>query len=297
MRMTTVVQWLLVGTVGAACASNKDPFAGTDAPPQIDAAPQVDAPPVETTDAPTIKCAPTPTKLIVFGDSITDCSVVGGDQDPGCVSKIVAADLNTRFATAPTYSNPAFGGAVTSQVPTQIDGVQGGPGHVLALIYIGGNDLAPYIFQSDTAAMNAWTGSIKASVMAQWNKIFQKLGDTTKFPDGVTVLMNTQYNPFDDCTAPPDNVSQVKSDILHQYNDMLKAIAAAHPDNTIIVDQYPEWLGHGRSYEQASCPHYIPNAVPYMKPGDLIHAGTDGNKQLAKVIGGGLDRLYKDCTP
>ncbi len=296
MRMTrVVVPCLLVGVVGAGCASKADPFAATDAAPSGDAAAQIDAPPVVTADAPTIACAPTPARLLVFGDSITDCSVVGGDQDPGCVSKIVATDLKARFAPNVTYANPAVGGAVTSDVPKQIDGVQGGAGHVLALIYIGGNDLAPYIFQSDQAAMNAWNGSIKAGVVAQWTKIFEKLGDASKFPDGVTVLMNTQYNPFDDCTAPPDNVSQTKATILHEYNDLLRSIAAEH--DTVIVDQYPGWLGHGRTYAQASCPHYIPNAVPYMKPGDLIHAGTEGNKQLATVMSTGLDRLYRDCTP
>ena len=48
--------------------------------------------------------------------------------------------------------------AVTDDVPnSQMLNIQTGmPGHVLVNIHIGGNDLAPFIFQSDQAAMDAF---------------------------------------------------------------------------------------------------------------------------------------------
>src|SRR5258705_414391 len=91
------------------------------------------------------------------------------------------------------------------------------------------------------------------------------VGDSAKFPGGATLLMNTQYNPFDDCTASPYNVSAVKIGVLHMFNDQVKAIAAAHPVASIVVDQHKPFLGHGHHYNVMTCPYYMANAVSMMQ--------------------------------
>src|SRR5438874_386312 len=82
----------------------------------------------------------------------------------------------------------------------------------------GGNDLAPYIFMSDAQAMAAWNGTIKANLQSTYAATFATLADPSKFPGGATLLMNTQYNPFDECAAGPYNVSLVKQAILGEFN-------------------------------------------------------------------------------
>src|SRR5574339_78653 len=88
-----------------ACGDESDPFApGDDDAPTADAAPGGDDTPdaapddEEPADAgPKRKCAPAPKRLVVLGDSITECSVTGGKNDPGCVSKLFHAEVEKRF--------------------------------------------------------------------------------------------------------------------------------------------------------------------------------------------------------
>jgi hypothetical protein len=291
---------LLMSTIAlAACGGGGDPFAGGDdaggsgAP---DAAPGTpDAAPGAPDAATSLQCAPKPTKLVVLGDSIVDCTVIGGAQSADCVSKQFYEYVRDHYAPDLAYVPLAVGGAQTSGIMQQLQNVPTGPGHLLVMIYIGGNDLSPYIFQSDQAAMDGYN-SILPGIVQDWQDFYSFLADTSKFPDGVTVIMNNQYNPFDDCTASPYNLSPLKINLLHMFNAVLVDIANEHHDNAILVDQFTPFLGHGHHYNVATCPHYMAGATPYMK--DLIHANADGNKQLAKVLEGGADRLYgPGCTP
>jgi hypothetical protein len=202
--------------------------------------------------------------------------------------------VKTNYAPDAVYENRAVGGAQTAGLTQQYTQIQGGPGHVLLMVYMGGNDLAPYIFQSDSAAMNAFNGII-GGVVEDWQELFAYFDDAARFPDGVTIVMNNQYNPFDDCTASPYNLSQVKSNLLHMFNAVLVDLANEHFQNTILVDQYTPYLGHGHHYNVMACPHYSAGQTAYMK--DLIHANPAGNTALATVLNEGADRLYESCKP
>jgi hypothetical protein len=239
-------------------------------------------------------CAPKPKRLVVLGDSITDCSVIGGPNDPDCVSRLFYDYVKTNFAEDLAYEPHAVGGATTNGIAQQLANVQGGPGHVLVMIYIGGNDLAPYIFQSDSAAMSGYTQMLPG-IVSDWADFFSFFSDEAKFPDGVTVVMNSQYNPFDDCTASPYNLSALKINLLHMFNAVLVDMANEHFDNTLLIDQFTPFLGHGHHYNVASCPHYVAGAKGYMQ--DLIHANAEGNKALAEQLNHGADLLYEDCEP
>lgn len=276
------------------CSSNKDPFAGnTDAQNGSGSNAGGDA----GVDAPLAvhKCAAAPKRIVILGDSITACSVIGGPDNADCVSKQFSDYVIAHYGPGAKYENHAVGGAKFADVAGQLQGVPAEPGPALVMMFIGGNDLAPYIFMSDQAAMDAWTNTIEPEMAPFYDSVFTALADTTKFPDGATLLMNTQYNPFDDCAAGPYNVSLAKSQILASFNAKLVEISNAHPVSSIIVDQHPKFLGHGHCYEQPSCPHYIANATAYMK--DVIHANAAGNAVLAGVANSGADRLYRDCTP
>jgi lysophospholipase L1-like esterase len=299
-RFGLVISMVVACGLGAGCGGESDPFAEGDAGggggefdaggPTIDAGGggDVDA----NTDQPGLRCPPKPTRVVVMGDSITDCTVIGGPDSPDCVSKQFFDYVKANVAPDATYLNVAVGGAQTKALAQQTANVPPGPGHLLVMVYMGGNDLAPYIFQSDASAEAAYD-DILPGIVQNWKDLFAYYTDTSKFPDGATVIVNNQYNPFDDCTASPYNLSQTKSNLLHMFNIVLGDIANEYFANAILVDQYKPYLGHGHHYNVASCPHYQAGMTPFMK--DLIHANADGNKALAAELAKGVDRLYKDC--
>jgi GDSL-like lipase/acylhydrolase family protein len=285
----------------AACSSDSDPFAAVpDASGgggTVDAASgapdgggggEVDA----GGGGPLLTCTPIPTRFVVLGDSITDCTVIGGPDSADCVSKKVFDYIKAEYAPEVTYLNVAVGGAQTDGMAQQLQNVPGGPGHVLVMIYIGGNDLAPYIFQSDAAAQQAYE-EILPGVVQDWVDMFTFFADTERFPDGYTVIMNNQYNPFDDCTAAPYYLSQTKTNLLHMFNVVLGDIANQYFQTTILIDQFTPFLGHGHHHADAECPYYMPNMEGFMA--DLIHANGPGNVLLAEQVYKGVDQLYKDC--
>ncbi len=296
MRSIILTTCILGGLAAACGGGNDDPFAsGDDTTDEPDASATTgpDATPGSADAAPTRACAATPTRVVVVGDSITACSVTGGAQAASCVSKQVADYVKATYAPDASYENYAVGGARLADLAGQIAGIPAGTGPVLLVTYMGGNDLAPYIFQSDSAAMNAWT-TLSAQMRETWTGVFASLADDARFPQGVTVLMNTQYSPFDDCTASPYNLSAAKTEILHSFNDTLGQIAASAGDAAMLVHQHGPYLGHGHHHDVPSCPHYQAGATPYMQ--DTIHANAAGNVALATVMKGGVDRLYDDCT-
>jgi lysophospholipase L1-like esterase len=247
-----------------------------------------------STGEPPASCQPTPTRMVILGDSIAACAVVGGKQSDDCAPKI----LNDHFAATYgplTYENLAVGGAVTSDIPqNQLSDIEVGiPGHVVVMIYIGGNDLAGYIFGSDQAAIDGWNDTTGPEVAAAWEEILAFLEDESNFPDGVTLLMNTQYNPFDDCTAPPYFVSETKIELLHAHNDALVERANSRPWG-FIADQHPSYLGHGHYVNDQSCPHYDASFDGWM--GDLIHPNALGHHHLADVMIEVADtQIYSGC--
>jgi hypothetical protein len=284
---------LAISILGTAVAcSNKDPFAaGSDAPPGGDGKLGDSM----TADAAPHHCVAAPARIIVLGDSITACSVIGGPQSADCISKKFSDYVIAHYGPGATYENHAVGGAKLADIAGQLAGVPAGTGRALVMIYIGGNDLSPFIFQSDSAAMDAYTMMIEPQLTSVYDATFASLADPAKFPAGATLLMNTQYNPFDDCTAPPYNLSATKTGILHMFNDKVTAIGAQHGDAAIVVDQHQPFLGHGHHYNVTTCPYYQAGDVAWMQ--DTIHANAAGNVDLANVADGGADRLYRDCIP
>jgi lysophospholipase L1-like esterase len=235
-----------------------------------------------TTGDPPAGCQPIPTRMVVLGDSIVACVGVGGKDSNDCAPKRLSDHLAATYGPL-TYENLSVGGAVTSDIPQyQLPTIEVGiPGHVIVVIYIGGNDLSPYIFVSDQAALDGWNNTTGPEVAAAWDEILAFFGDPANFPDGATLLLNTQYNPFDDCTAPPYFVSETKIELLHAHNEALIDRAASQPWG-FAADQHPSYLGHGHYVNDASCPYYDESFEGWM--GDLIHPNALGHHHLADVM-------------
>jgi lysophospholipase L1-like esterase len=233
--------------------------------------------------------APRPARLVVLGDSITACSNVGGKMADACSLKKLYDYVKATYAPALVYDNQAVGGAVSADVPRQqLAAVKPGPGRVLVVVYVGGNDLAKYIFSSDAAATTGLMTDLPG-VLSAWDQIFAYFEDKTKFPDGYTLVMSSQYNPFDDCTALPYNVTAKKFELLHAFNDQLASVA--QKKGATITDQYTPFLGHGHHYNVMKCPHFMPGAANWM--GDLIHPNPVGHADLFEQWKKTIDALYR----
>lgn len=261
---------------------------GDDSGSSADAAPDVDAQPAPL-------CLPTPSRFIVLGDSIQACVTVNGKDSDDCAAKILHSNYDSSLAPGITYENVAVGGAVTADVPeNQLPVVTTGEaGHVVVMIYIGGNDLQTYLPASDEVAMQGLIDDLPG-IRANWEEIFAFFDDTAKFPDGATILMNNQYNPFDDCTEQASGIalSAAKNQLLRDFNSALQEIADQH-DNAFLTDQFTTYLGHGHNYAAEACPHYAADSVPFMA--DLIHPNEAGNAHLAARLALTKDTLYAGC--
>lgn len=240
------------------------------------------------------ECLPSPTRVVVLGDSIFTCVTAGGPDAAGCATKIVHNWVSENVGPA-AYENYSVNGAVTHDIPDeQLAQIPVGmPGHTLVLIYIGGNDLSEYIFASDEDTVAGYMEK-RPELDQNWADIFAFLQDPANFPDGTTIMMNTQYNPFDDCTAPPYNLSETKIEMLAMYNADLVAKADAQ-DNAYIADQHTPFLGHGHHYNVDSCPFYQPDSEYWMTALDLIHPYGNGHVNIGDEIVAILEPLYAGC--
>jgi len=279
----------------AACGGSEDPFAAADGGNNnggADSAPASNAD-ARVTDAGTVSCAPTPSRLIVLGDSVAACSTVsGGVGSANCSATMVYEHLKATVNPQLTYENVAVPGAVTEDIPNdQIGDVSPAPGHALVLIFVGGNDLQPYIFISDSAATSRYATD-EPRLKLEWDRIYAWLENPSNFPDGVTLMMSTQYNPFDDCTSSPYNLSQYKTGLLSDFNQTLTEQANAR-EYAIITNQHTSFLGHGHHYQVQECPHFQASSEGWMQ--DLIHPNNAGHANLAKNWNTTADAIYGSC--
>jgi hypothetical protein len=238
--------------------------------------------------------AAVPERFIVFGDSILACSTInGGKTGQGCSARLVHDHLESRFGASITYENAAVGGAVTADVIGQMNGVDATqPGHALVLIGIGGNDLSGFLLTPDSTAMNEFD-SLSMRLDEAWEDMLDWLLDEAHFPDGLTLVVDNQYNPFDDCSADPYSfMSPLKTELLGVFNDRVAERLEVVP-NAQLSDLYLAFLGHGHHYRTEGCPHTKEGAEYWMIGGtDLIHPGIPGHAGIAVEVESAIDRAY-----
>lgn len=241
-----------------------------------------------------------PARYIVLGDAIPEAETgLGGPDDPANSFLLMRDYIKSKYKAANlTYENLAKAGTATADVPgEQLDKVDTSKGgHVLVNIHVGGNDLAAFILKSDQAAQDAFDSTM-SDAEADWQKMFEFFEDKSKFPDGATFIINTQFNPFDDCTELHGlfRVSDVKIGLMKQFNARLAALADAR-DNAVVADHVPVFLGHGHHYDNDKCPHYEAGSEYWMVGGtDLTHINEKGYAGMTKVFEGVADTLYAGC--
>lgn len=241
-----------------------------------------------------------PARYIVLGDAIPEALTgLDGPDDPANSFLLMRDYIKSKYKAADlSYENIAKAGTSTKDVPgEQLDRVDTSkPGHVLVNIHVGGNDLAAFILKSDKAAQDAFDQTM-SQAEADWNTVFEFFEDKSKFPDGVTFIVNTQFNPFDDCTEMHNlfRVSEVKIGLMKKFNARLAALANARK-NAVVADHYQVFLGHGHHHDNDKCPHYESGSEYWMVGGtDLTHINEKGYAGMTKVFEGVADTLYAGC--
>ena len=241
-------------------------------------------------------CGVKPARYIVIGHSVAACFDVGGTMSEQCASKSVETYMAMKFPGL-TYENYAVDGALIADVVNnQLPMIMGGAGPVFVNVFIGGNDLAAHLYEPDATATQSWM-SLEPGAMQNMNTIVSYFEDKSKFPGGAVVMINSQYNPFDECvTSAYSYASMVKQNIIKEFNaDLLTKIVGAHK-SAVYVENYGDVLGHGDNYNQAmsttgmACPHYMAGAATWMA--DLIHPNALGHAQLAKEMTAAVDLAY-----
>ena len=237
-----------------------------------------------------------PDRLVFLGDSIPGCTGVGGKEGPQCGPKVLFNYVKENINPDVTYENLAVPGAVTEDVATeQIFEITEGSESVLVILYAGGNDLQPYIFASDDRANSAFA-ALQPEVEGHWRDTFAHLNDQEKFSGRMEMIINKQFNPFDDCTASPYNVTPRKSELLRDFNNVVSDLADEE-ENVHVADQYTPFLGHGHHYRVQSCPNYVADSEYWMVGGlDLVHPNGLGHASIANVWQNLVDEIYKDCN-
>ncbi|MBM4362641.1 MAG: SGNH/GDSL hydrolase family protein [Deltaproteobacteria bacterium] len=223
-------------------------------------------------------CRPLPSRFVVLGDSIADCFSV---QPEECGPYLIREELRQARSPELTYENHAVSGSLLSDVARQATEVAGGPGHVLVWIHSIGNDLILRLV--DDAAWDA-----------AFAKVFGHFTDPARFPDGATFLLNTQYSPFDQCPDAPGGRGSISAEadlLLQDINRRVFIERAEARADTVTIDQYPDWLGHGRFADIRGCPHCGSDNTSWMS-NDGTHPGPLGYAHMAEKWKVALDRMY-----
>jgi hypothetical protein len=178
----------------------------------------------------------------------------------------------------------AKAGAVTADLPGQAREVSGGPGHVAVWAWAIGNDIT----NGYALGQPLDYGSLNAS----WAEVFGYFTDSSRFPDGVTFLLNTQYTPFDECPAAwgPNSDNGEIEGILRDANRTLFLDVAQRRNDAIAVDQYPDWLGHGEFANVRGCPHCGLDNTSWMGGG--VHPNATGFAHITAKWKLAFDGMY-----
>lgn len=215
-------------------------------------------------------CTSPPARFIVLGDSIADCTGVDMNTTV-CAPNLIAEHLRASLGPTLAFETHAVDGAKVEDLLSQAMKVAGGPEHVYVWTYCMGNDL------TDVA-----TGTTDVSTLVTGYKaMFDYFADTSRFPGGATFLLNTQYNPNDECRVPGAKSYPASIDdlIISVNKTLILDVAEARPD-AVAIDQLPDFLGHGNNANVHGCPYCGPDNTSWMN--DVLHPNAAGNIHIAE---------------
>jgi hypothetical protein len=259
------------------------PRCAANSPPRVD----------ENDDVVGLDCGrPLPTRMVTLGDSIAFCLFPSGFSD--CAPTLVSDYVREHYAPLLQYQSLAVPGVETPAVLEQARRIAPGPGHLLVWIWVGGNEMAR-CSRPTLPETRACIDTLLAGLPATWEQIFSYFDDRSRFPDGVSFMLNTQYSLYDQCVHPlgPERMEFAEATIQRFNRDVIMSAALAR-DNVVAVDQYPDFLGHANQANHNGCPHCSrdDNALWLL---DGTHPNNRGNHHIADKWKVAIDRAYGAC--
>lgn len=246
-------------------------------------------------------CDLRPTSLAILGDASPAGVTVGGTKDDKNAFKILHGHLKSELGLSELgYENYASDGAkfVELDQKQMLEVSTSTDGPVMVVVHAGSHDLAGYLFKSDQDAKDDFDGEWVKSHKSLKNLVAH-FENKDKFPKGATIVINTLYNPFDDCQEYYKlviRVSEVKTELMGKFNQKLRDFAAEY-DNIVIADQHPAFLGHGHHHDNEKCPHYKSGSDYLMKGGaDNTNLSTKGHAFMGNVLKTTVDKMFKGCS-
>jgi hypothetical protein len=225
-------------------------------------------------------CAPIPGKLVALGNSIADC----GDK-PGCAPKQLAGYIREQYAPSLKYENHAANASDLEDLMRQAGMVEPGPGHVAVWLFA-------FPSEPTSLALDTWK--------AQMNALMDYFTDPARFPDGATFMVNTQFNPSDECslvgpayTAAPLSADQNQA--LRTINQQLFVELGVSREDTVTIDEYPDFLGHASHANMRGCPYCSTDNTSWVA--DSVHPNEAGYNHIFQKWRIAVDEMYGGkCT-
>ncbi len=231
-------------------------------------------------------CSAVPDRFIVLGNSVATCD--GRDPDGwGCAPSMLAHHLRTSYSPQLEYQNLAVPGNLGSfqNLLAQAERADPTVGRVVVWIYSLPED-------PRSTDLDLWR--------AQLDAVMRHFLEPAVASEGAIFMLNTQYSPSDQCPNPPTpydsgSLTLEEEATLQELNRNLFIDLALERADTVTVDQYPDWLGHGWNAGVASCPHCYEDNVLWQ--GDPIHPNQLGQVHIFEKWQIAVDRIYGAGCP
>jgi hypothetical protein len=226
-------------------------------------------------------CAPVPERLIALGNSVARCD----ETKAGCAPLALANYLRETYSPSLSYENHAENDSDLVDLLQEAKLVKGGNGHLAVWIFA---------FPSDPTSLQVdlWK--------KQLGDVFDYFTDTSRFPDGATFLLNTQYSPSDRCSLggpvfASDPLTPEEELALQTINQALFVDRGVAGADAVTVDQYPDWLGHGSHANMKGCPYCSTDNTPWQW--DAVHPNQAGYDHIFAKWRIAVDEMYGGKCP
>jgi hypothetical protein len=226
-------------------------------------------------------CRPTPTRLVILGDSVANTFKL---------QEFLEDRLRSIAGPNLVVERFSVDGTRVAALPGQARRAAPGPGHVFVFIWSIANDMT-----GGDVVRNL--NADLAPYRAPFDEVFGYFGDPGLFPDGATFLLNTQYWPFDLCDVPGSrrDPGPVLRERFLQINQVLFLDVAQARFDTIAIDHYPDFLGHGDNANVRGCPYCGRDNTPWTM---ASHPNEVGSAHIADKWAVAFDRMLgPSCRP
>jgi len=227
-------------------------------------------------------------KLVILGDSIS--AGAGSGSDSNAYFNVLKGQLEAFYGHSIELANCAVGGSVNSDLAGQISGcfTATETAKTLVVFTSGGNDIANMAFNklsvdAGIQAVDTMIGHLETAV--------QQFDDTTRFPNGVSVVFANVYE-YTDATANMSScplagfaglsgVWDAGLPVFAYLTEEYARIAAKYGRDVMFMQE--SFCGHGYARDDSNSPCYGVSGDLWFAV-DCIHPNAQGHAAIADLF-------------